>query len=444
MKSTPLISVILPIYNVDKYLAECIDSVMDQTYSNLEIILVNDGATDNSLSICKEYQKKDKRIKIVSKKNGGLNLARKSGYEISAGEWITFVDSDDVIDRNYIKYLLNATQEHNTQLSVCGFRNFTTAVESNISKPKYLFKTHETVKNMYLLDQSPSPQIFMQTAWGKLISRKIMSAVDWDFCNYKTNEDEFMSIFYYAASKEGVVFVDNHLYFYRQRSDSIMDKNQKEYVNYFNDKKLTRFDFLNEVFNKRLEKFGKKYIKEIAFWYTLHFIISASKDYSNKRKIISKREQDVFNRHLPEIRSAIKKYPLYGEHGEIIKEIFKMNSIEGLYTYKKNTPLISIIVPAFNAEKHLTECLESLVNQSYRNIEIIIVDDGSTDSSSVIYQKFSEADNRIRVIKKSNGGVSSARNAGMGAAFGDYLFFVDSDDFIATSAIETLAKAASK
>ena len=90
-----VLSVIVPIYNTEKYLNRCVDSIINQTYKDLEVILVNDGSTDGSLAICREYEKKDVRVKVVNKENGGLSSARNAGLDVSSGDYVTFVDSDD-------------------------------------------------------------------------------------------------------------------------------------------------------------------------------------------------------------------------------------------------------------------------------------------------------------------------------------------------------------
>ncbi len=107
----PLISIIIPVYNVEQYLHRCVDSVLNQTYKNLEIILVNDGSPDNCPFICDEYAKKDKRIIVVHKENGGLSSARNAGLEIVQGEYISFIDSDDWIHENYIEILYKNLHE---------------------------------------------------------------------------------------------------------------------------------------------------------------------------------------------------------------------------------------------------------------------------------------------------------------------------------------------
>ena len=99
-----LISIVLPIYNVEKYIEKCMDSVLNQTYKNIEVILVDDGSPDRCPKICEEYAKKDNRIKVVHKENGGLSDARNAGIKVANGEYITFIDSDDYIDQDYVEF----------------------------------------------------------------------------------------------------------------------------------------------------------------------------------------------------------------------------------------------------------------------------------------------------------------------------------------------------
>ncbi len=118
-----LVSIVVPVYNVEKYINKCVNSLLNQTYKNIEIILVNDGSTDNSLAICLELAKKDKRIKVINKKNGGLSDARNKGIKSANGDYITFVDSDDWIDSDTIEIGINALLEDNSDLVIYGISN---------------------------------------------------------------------------------------------------------------------------------------------------------------------------------------------------------------------------------------------------------------------------------------------------------------------------------
>ena len=114
----PKISVIVPVYNVDRYLEICIDSLINQTYDNLEIILINDGSTDDSKLICEKYLKLDKRIKLINQKNKGVSSARNNGIRNSSGEYIVFVDSDDWVDLDYFERLYNAAKKYDSDIAL--------------------------------------------------------------------------------------------------------------------------------------------------------------------------------------------------------------------------------------------------------------------------------------------------------------------------------------
>ncbi|MCI9379383.1 MAG: glycosyltransferase [Eubacterium sp.] len=120
MKSE-LVSFIIPVYNVQKYLSRCLESVLQQTYHNTEILLINDGSQDNSLAICEDYQKKDNRIQIINKENGGVSSARNTGLRIASGKYITFVDADDYVKEIYIETLITDMQKKRVDIAACGY-----------------------------------------------------------------------------------------------------------------------------------------------------------------------------------------------------------------------------------------------------------------------------------------------------------------------------------
>lgn len=119
MENTPLLSVIVPVYNVEDYVGRCVDSILNQTYRNLEVILVDDGARDSSGAICDAFQEKDSRVRVIHKENGGLSSARNAGMDVAAGEYITFVDSDDWIEPDAYEHLLGLIERYQVKL-VCG------------------------------------------------------------------------------------------------------------------------------------------------------------------------------------------------------------------------------------------------------------------------------------------------------------------------------------
>ena len=119
MEKEDLISIVIPVYKVEKYLEKCVESVINQTYKNLEILLVNDGSPDNCPKICDEYAQKDNRIKVIHKENGGLSDARNAGIDVATGKYITFIDSDDYISNDYVEYMYNLLKQNNTKKYWC-------------------------------------------------------------------------------------------------------------------------------------------------------------------------------------------------------------------------------------------------------------------------------------------------------------------------------------
>ena len=161
------ISVIIPVYNVEEYLRECLDSVINQTLSDLEIICINDGSEDSSLEILKEYEAKDKRIKVIDKKNEGLSATRNLGIEIATGEYISFVDSDDYLDLNFYEKLYIAAKKHDADIACTNLYRF-----SN-KKKYYLVKYHfkrctQSPRLKYILAQVPYNNYVM----NKIYERK--------------------------------------------------------------------------------------------------------------------------------------------------------------------------------------------------------------------------------------------------------------------------------
>ena len=207
------ISVIIPIYNVEKYLKRCLDSVINQTYKNLEIILVDDGSTDSSGRICDEYAAKDKRIVIIHKENGGISDARNKGLDICTGEYISFIDSDDWIDINYFNILLMYLVNSNSDISCCDYLRtgkYITYFAYNKEIEIQMFNKHDGLE--FYLEKD------IVSAWAKLYKKEIFRELK--FPVGKINED--ISTIFIAFSKAiKIVYVNQKLYFYYKNIESI-------------------------------------------------------------------------------------------------------------------------------------------------------------------------------------------------------------------------------
>lgn len=212
----PLISVIVPIYNVEKYLARCVDSIVNQTYKNLEIILVDDGSPDRCPQMCDDYAKKDSRIKVVHKKNGGLSDARNAGMAVATGEYISFIDSDDYVSDDFFECLLDVMNKENSDIAECSVVKFYEDNRFDEFSDDLSVKTYDTQDAMSaLIAENP----FHQHVWNKLYKTELVK--DIPYAVGKLNEDEFWTYRVFGRANK-VARINKTMYYYFQRSSSIM------------------------------------------------------------------------------------------------------------------------------------------------------------------------------------------------------------------------------
>ncbi len=321
----PLVSVIIPVYNVEKYLDTCVHSVVSQTYSNLEIVLVDDGSTDSSSEKCDMWVAKDARIKVVHKENQGLNYARRDGLATSTGDWVSFVDSDDIIHQDAIADMLEAALE--TRTDIVAARNQKFVNEEDIT-PKQKQQSEGTliVKNKkelmrYVLVKSPDENVFMVITCSKLFRRTIIDSIDWNLSNSRANEDELEAIQYYTIQKRGVAVLKKTLYYYRNNPTSITNK---QYTNTYQGKSFSRFEWIEELYKITTNFFGEKiYADEVLYHNIMLNLLSFNKDIT--RGTFTDNDYDMFRKYFyPKIESFKKistKYPLFYEEKRALEQM---------------------------------------------------------------------------------------------------------------------------
>lgn len=222
----PLISVIVTVYKVESYLRQCLDSIVCQTYQNLEIILVDDGSPDGCSRIIDEYAEKESRIKAIHKENGGVSSARNKGLDFATGTYITFVDSDDVVDSRYVEFLFESLKKSCSDVSVCQRNRFAfdfpvkqdVVLDRNV---KILSGT-ESVKRLYLGLTGNKKNSVDVYVWGKLYKKDLFEAIR--FPEGKIHEDDAVVPLVLYKAKQVCVLPDS-LYFYRMTENSITRKN---------------------------------------------------------------------------------------------------------------------------------------------------------------------------------------------------------------------------
>lgn len=210
------ISVIVPIYKVEAYLNKCVESIVRQTYTDLEIILVDDGSPDTCPQMCDDWADKDSRIKVVHKENGGLSDARNAGLAVATGEYISFIDSDDWIEPGFMEVLLDAITNTGADIAECGTRLVDEAGNKLSGRG---VKADETLSSVDALVRLVNEAGIFQTVWNKLYRRSVIGDILFEKGKY--NEDDYFSYQVFDRAKK-VTIVSKPMYNYLQRSGSIM------------------------------------------------------------------------------------------------------------------------------------------------------------------------------------------------------------------------------
>lgn len=235
--NTVEISVIVPIYRIEKYLPTCIDSLLNQSFSNFELILVDDGSPDDCPKICDNYAKLDKRVKVVHKKNGGLLSARKAGLDNASGKYISYVDGDDWVDKFYLDVLYKLAEANDADLVVTGhFREFDGKIET--IKPKSASTYNLNALQSKILPNAIYNGRFCEHGistyvWNKLFKRSLLSEVLYDVPNEIIMGEDAAITYSYLALCNKVVISRIPVYYYRQRHDSIVKSIEDPQMEYY-------------------------------------------------------------------------------------------------------------------------------------------------------------------------------------------------------------------
>lgn len=250
----PKISIIVPVYNVEKYIHRCIDSILHQTFKDFELILVDDGSLDNSGKICDEYAKEDDRIKVIHKENGGLSDARNVGLDIAQGEYIAFVDSDDWIEKDMYSILYENIRKYNADISICKMRKiFDSTVDNNITTNNCIILNNEEA-----FDCLFNNKYYASHACDKLYKKSLFDGIRYPVG--KLYEDMFTTYRLFEKANK-VVFSDYIGYNYFQRKDGIVNSK-------FRPEKLDYIRAFNGIFDLGYSKYPKS-INSITISYVL-------------------------------------------------------------------------------------------------------------------------------------------------------------------------------
>jgi glycosyltransferase involved in cell wall biosynthesis len=383
----PKISVIIPVYNTSKYLSECLDSVLNQTLSDIEIICINDGSLDNSLAILKKYAKQDKRIKVLDQKNQGVVVARNNGIAMATADFVYPLDSDDIIVPDCLEKLYNKITQSDYRVVMSNATMFG-KYNGFFSQPKL-----KKLQMYGLHENCIISALFYRKDFIKF------GGYCTDFNGYGGDDMDYW--LNYIDNNLPMIRLPEILFLYRTKKDS-----ESLWKNYSYEERLARYQYKEKKLQSRHPKMKP--------WVWLYKFLHGK--LCRFFFCTIKKDEKYFYRIFKIIKIPVNK-----------------NNVEIKH------PCISVIIPCYNVQSFLPQCLDSVLSQTFENFEIICIEDCSTDKTKDILCDYAKQHNRIRVFyNKKNMGQAISRNIGIKMSNAEYIYFLDSDDTISSDCLKIL------
>ena len=466
------VSVIIPMFNAEKFIGECLDSLLEQTFQNFEVIVVDDCSTDNSVAVVEEYAPKfGERLtltKTETNSGGGGYVPRNIGLKLARGEYVFFLDADDFIMLTALEILYDVAKKYEADVIYSSTYYKMLKPGNNLlyrdQVGKELIKSGKEDKATLTIDNQDKilNNLLMvgtegnfRNPWSKFMRRDFLLENNIffpDVVRLTTGGDFLWVINVYCHAKR-FLRLPTTLYFHRAYnvdSNNRMKRAPKEQVSYW----ITAFAAFLKVLSKMISK-NEVLQKTPAYALAAaksHFNWCLNRTYEARKELT---DQDIYTNlyhefskldisselMMPFFFSLINTDKKISE--ENLQTINKLNNdLSKLKKFSLNTyPAISVIIPMYNVEKYVGECLDSLLAQSFQNFELIIVDDGSTDSSCEVVESYMPKFNRrlnLFKMEENTGYPGELRNFGLSHAHGEYIYFMDSDDALTKTALEEM------
>lgn len=446
------ISIVMPVRNAEPYLRQSIDSVLGQTLSDWELLCVNDSSTDGSQAILEEYAGRDNRIHLF-RHEGNAGTARNLGLEHARGDYVLFLDADDFALSEMLETAYRRSQSTNADIVVFGGRRFDEQTQS-------VFEKREFVNLSLTAEETFSPcdvpdKLFAVTnpcPWGKLFSRDFLSRHQLVFQSMSNAEDLSFTLSALALA-ETISLMDADLVRHRVNTKTSSEASKSSDPLCF----IEALACLESRLNNEglLEKLGKAFDYQVLT--TTRYNLDTVGTDEGRAAILDALEQQPFISfdvlgHDRDYYSTKYGFECAENLSAALRQRRTLLAEKGVFSPENEAPrvlvayrgepepLVSIVVPVFNAEDFVGDTIGSLLEQTIEHIEIICVDDGSSDKSLSTVLSWADKDDRIAVIHQDNRGLSEARNSAMNIAAGKYLCFLDSDDMLAPDALKALVE----
>lgn len=455
---TPDVSILVPIYNVEAYLAQCIESLIAQTHENIEIILVDDGSTDSSPDIIERYAVADERIAVITKSNSGYGDSLNRGLERACGTWIGIVEPDDWAEPTMCERLLaeaHRYEEAGTPVDIVKGSYWRVITDAAGATTEVLAPFGDMVKpasQPFTAGQCPDILCLHPSIWTALYRRTYLDEFGIRFkpipgAGWADNPFFLETM----VTARAIAFTDRPVYHYREFEDGTIShlKDWHVITNRWADMcdVLKRYQVTDPGILEGHYQRGCAYLEMLFVDFGANdpelkeaiARMAATIDYDvvKKSRLIPWNYKRAYAYTLPTakkagvlagiVRNRLTPLPT---QGAAPKQKSAAISAADFDVFDSDKPIVSVIVPIYNVERFLGQALDSIEAQTLQNIEIICVNDGSTDDSLAIVKQHAIRDDRIRIIDKPNGGYGSACNCGITEARGTWIAVVEPDDWI--------------
>ncbi len=458
------VSIIVPCYNTEKYITQCLNSIMKQTLREIEIICVNDGSTDSTLIQIKKCADKDSRIVIIDKKNSGYGDSMNQGLAAARGIYIGIVESDDFIEPNMFEVLYTNAIKYAADIVKSNFWLYWTESETNVLYE--YFKENECGK-LIAPSKYESGTLYGRkpSIWSAIYKREFIEINKISFLPTPgaSYQDTSFTFKVYTEAQSMICLYEAFIY-YRQDNEyaSINNREQRQHCIFDEYSEIERYIKERNKDEKYLYSiYGAAFYDACIWMYEgltstvrYNFLKQVSKKFKKLINEIDVNEIAFGNlkwKYRDILRIAEEPYEYHMWRNEeryeqnlqsmsFSETITPLNNITDVMDVprKNNSPQFTVIIPVYNIEKYLPSALDSLLYQTYDDFEIICINDGSTDHSLAILESYAKLDDRVIIINQENAGVSNARNKGLLVARGKYVLFMDGDDYLCQTALEVL------
>ena len=427
----PIVSVIMPVYNGETYLRQCLDSVVNQTLKEIEIICVDDGSSDRSVEILKEYAAKDERVMVLQQANAGAGAARNNGLSKASGKYLSFLDSDDFFETDMLEKAVEKIAADRADFVVfrCDhylndtntFKKAAYTLKKQTLPPYMPFNFRQITDNVF--------KAFVGWAWDKVYDREFVMKHNLKFQEQRTSND-MLFVFSALVLAKRITCLDTVLAHQRRNNgESLSNTREKSWFCFYNALKALRDVLKEEGLYEELKKDFVNYAVHFSLW-NLNTITGECYE-----KLYTKLHEEWFEEL--EVTGHDEAYFYNKTEYKQLADILR-------YDFKEYNTKLSVVIPVYNAEKYIRQCLDSILTKQKIALEVICVDDCSTDGTPAVLKEYQDKYENVTVIRnETNLYAGICRNKGLMAAKGQYVHFLDSDDYVVDNAYEklyTLAK----